>query len=55
MPTYGLPAWFFIAKAREWQALKMLYEEIKPIKQYVTVKILGFASDVSQIKPTGGT
>lgn len=32
MPTYGIPAWYFIAKAREWQALRLLYEEIKPIK-----------------------
>jgi hypothetical protein len=53
--TYGLPAWYFIAKAKEWEAVRLLYSELKPIKQYVTVKVLGLASNANQVKPTGGS
>lgn len=51
--TYGLPAWYFIAHAREYSVLSNLYEEIKPIKQYVTVKVVGFASNVAKITGSG--
>lgn len=53
-PTYGLPAWYFIKKSKEWSVLKSLYEEIKPVKQYFTVKVLGYASNIDQYKMTGG-
>lgn len=55
IPTHGLPAWFFIAKAKEWEALRLLYDEIKPIKQYVTIKVLGFASGANEVLPTSAT
>lgn len=49
--TYGLPSWWFIQQAREWTQVKALYEEIKPVKQYFTIRVVGAASDIN--KTTG--